>query len=162
MDHGLDVAPGLIDLAVDVALPVQPGRIGCDGLAVEVDLDDVGTGDERGRHGARHEKAFGILGGAGADVAEAVQDAFVRQNMTRGDEIGDAGLIAVGRIALGVTGRGQDGGANRNVAHATVVCFTVMALSRLEVSEVTKPARHTFQVCAAASVSEWRPASADS
>ena len=133
MDHRLHIAPGFIDLAVNVAFAVQPRRIGGDGLAVEADLDDVGAGDERGRHGARHKEMLRVLSGAGADVAEAVQNAFVRQHMTGGDEIRDAGFVAVGRIALRVTGRGQQGAANSSVTHATVVSFTVMALSRLEV-----------------------------
>ena len=100
MDHGLDVAPGLIDLTVDIAFPVQPRRVGSDGLAVESDLDDVVTGDQRGRHGARHKKVVGILGGARADVTETVQDPFVRQNVTCSHDIRNAGFIVVGRIAL--------------------------------------------------------------
>jgi hypothetical protein len=51
---------------------------------------------------------LGILSGARADVTETVQDSFVRQNMTCGDDVCDSGFIIVGWIALGVTGRGQE------------------------------------------------------
>ena len=43
-------------------------------------------------------------------MAEAVQNTFVRQNVTRGNDIRDAGLIIGGKIALGVTGRGEESG----------------------------------------------------
>jgi hypothetical protein len=54
------------------------------------------------------KKTFGIPSGARADVAETVQNSFVRQHMTCGDDIRDAGFIIVGGIALGVTGYGHE------------------------------------------------------
>src|SRR5215472_3009110 len=47
---------------MDVALAVEPWRVGSDRLAVESDLDDIGARDERRRHGARHEEMIGVLG----------------------------------------------------------------------------------------------------
>ena len=56
VDDGLHVAARLVNFAVDVTLAVQPGRIGRNRFAIETDFDDIGAGNQRRRHGARHEK----------------------------------------------------------------------------------------------------------
>ena len=109
VDHGLDIAASLVDLAMDVALAVQARRVGRDGFAVKSDLDNVGARHERRRHGARDEEAIGILRRARADVTEAVQNPFVREDVARRDDVLDPGLIWIARgIALSVAGRGED------------------------------------------------------
>ena len=67
--------------------------LGCVAVAVEIELDDVVGGDERGRHAARDQEALGILRMAHGDMAEAVDDALLVENVIGIDEIVDDGGI---------------------------------------------------------------------
>jgi hypothetical protein len=108
LDHGLHVASRLVDLAVDEALAVQAGRVGRDRLAIEANLDDVGAGDECRRHGARYEKMIGIFRRPRGDMAEAVQNPLVSEDMTCRDDVLNSCLVRVALgIALSVTRRSE-------------------------------------------------------
>src|SRR6185295_18828164 len=74
---------------MDVPLALPLWRLRVHRVAIEVVLDQVGGGDEAGCEVAREEEAVGPLRVARADVAEAVEDVFVRENAVGDDEVVD-------------------------------------------------------------------------
>src|SRR6185503_332222 len=77
------------DGGVNVALPVSLRRLRIHRVAVEVVFDEVGGGDEARREIAREKEMVGALGAARADMAETVENVFVRQNAVGDDNIVD-------------------------------------------------------------------------
>ena len=101
-DH---VRPRPIHFAVDEALEIDGAAAGVERVAVEIVFDDVGRGDEAGRHVARQEKAVRVLVVADADMAERVEHALLEQ-----DAVGD-------RQVLDQVGAGRSGRAAARVGH---------------------------------------------
>src|SRR5262249_35354790 len=99
VDDGVDIRPHLVDLAVDEALLVGAAPLRIDRLAVEVVFHDVVRGHRRGRDRARHQIAIGIARIADADVAEAIENLFVRQDAVGENEIFDGDGIYAGKRA---------------------------------------------------------------
>ena len=62
-------------------------------VAVEIELDDVGGGDERGRHAARDQEVRRVLRMPHADMAEAVDDGLLVEDVIGIDEIVEDGRI---------------------------------------------------------------------
>ena len=110
VDHRLYIVARFIHFAMYIALSVEPWSIGCDRLAIEVYLDNVGTRYECGRHCARHEKMIPIFIGARTDVAKAVQDALVRQDVTCCYNVLYAVLVGISRRAALCMQPGQTDG----------------------------------------------------
>ena len=89
--HRIDVRPRLVDLAVDEALAVEQLAVvlGIDGLAVEIEHQNVGGGHQFRRDRARDQIAVRIARIAHADMAEGVEHVKPRQRAVRGDEVVD-------------------------------------------------------------------------
>jgi len=99
VDDGVDVRPHLVDLAVDETLLVGAAPLRIDRLAVEVVLHDVVRRDRRRRDRARHQIAIWIAGIADADMTEAIEDLFVREDTVGEHQIFDGGGIDAGKRA---------------------------------------------------------------
>src|SRR5262249_15790342 len=80
VDDGVDVRPHLVDLAVDEPLFVGTTPLRIDRLAVEIVLHDVVGRDRRWRDRARHQITVWIAGIADADMTEAIENLFVRED----------------------------------------------------------------------------------
>jgi hypothetical protein len=80
-----------------------------DGVAVEVVFDDIGGRDEPRCEIARLEKVIRPLKAAHADVAEAIEDAFVRQDSIRDHEIVDKRSVSHRWRFSGLAGDRMDG-----------------------------------------------------
>ena len=93
--HRVDVGPRLVDFAVDEALAVEQLAVvlGIDGLAVEVEDENVGGGHRFRRDRARDQIAVRIARVAHADMAEGIEHVQSRQRAVGGDEIVDEGLV---------------------------------------------------------------------
>ncbi len=89
MHDGLHLRLRPVDLAVDEALKVTSAAARIDSVAVEVELHDIGSGDQRRRHAVRQQEATQILVVPGADMAEAVEHALIREDAIGGDKILD-------------------------------------------------------------------------
>ena len=89
-DH---VGPRAVDLAVDEAFEIRARRVRLGRVAVEIELDDVGGGDERGRHAARDQEMVRVLRMACADMAEAVDHALLIEDVVGVDEIVEDGGV---------------------------------------------------------------------
>jgi hypothetical protein len=89
MADRVDVGPCLVDAAVDDALAVE-GHIGRrDRLGIEREFQNVGRLDQLGAARAGEQVAPAVARVAHADVAEAVEHAFVRD-----DAVGERKLVA--------------------------------------------------------------------
>ena len=108
----IHVRPRLVDLAVDEALEEHAAAALVDGIAIEIELHDVGGGDVRRRHRARHQVAVRIGRVADADMAKGVEHALIGQNAVRRDEIVDqCGIDRAargGRLGRGEVGAGHE------------------------------------------------------
>ena len=82
--HGANVRPVLIDRAMDRAFAVHGAPALIDRLAVEIELHDVVQDDKSRAAGPRHKEPVRTLRMPHADMAEAVNHSFPRQN-TIGD-----------------------------------------------------------------------------
>ena len=78
-----------VDRAVDEALQIGRAAALVDRRAVELIFDDVVALDAFGGAGAREQIALRIVGMAGADMAERIDHAFVRQNAVGGHQFFD-------------------------------------------------------------------------
>ena len=89
--HRIDVRPRLVDLAVDEALAVEQLAVvlGIDGLAVEIEHEDIGRGHRFRRDRARHQIAMRIARIAHADMTEGIEHVEPRQRAVGGDEVVD-------------------------------------------------------------------------
>lgn len=88
MDDRHNVGPDLVNLAMNVALAVNPPAARIDRLAVrDIEVEKIVLCHQRRRHGARNDKYSGILRRAHRDMPEAVEDAFVHQDFIRGNEV---------------------------------------------------------------------------
>ena len=103
VQHRHDVGPGLVDFAVDHALEEQPGFSRLHRIVVEVAGDDVGPGDQSGRHAARNPIIARIAGIAPADMAVGVEHAMIGE-----DPVGRHQIIEQSRIGR-ARYRGRDG-----------------------------------------------------
>ncbi len=102
VDHGIDVGPLLVDLAVNEALEVAPAfdrRI--DRLAVQIEYDHVLFGDEIGRQRPRLQIMARVTRIADADVPEGIDNALVSQDSVGCDQILEH-LQIQGLLGLGV------------------------------------------------------------
>ena len=89
MAHRVDVGPCLIDAAVDDALAVKR-QVGMNGrLRIERELQNIGRLDQLGAARAGEQIAPAVGRMAHADVAEAVEHAFMRD-----DAVGERELVA--------------------------------------------------------------------
>src|SRR5215212_7995152 len=86
MDHGIDLGPGLVDRAVDVALKIARPRI-ADRRAVELELDNILAGDEFGAQRARQQIVIRLARVANADVAVGIDHVLLCQNPVRDHQI---------------------------------------------------------------------------
>ncbi len=95
MDYRIDVRPRLVDLAVDEALAVKQLAIvpGVDGLAVEIEHENIGRRHRFRRERARDQIAVRVARVAHADMAEGVEHVKLSQRMIRGDEVVDDGSV---------------------------------------------------------------------
>ena len=84
-----DPGQGLVDLAVDEALDIESAAPRLQGIAVDIELEDVVRRDQARRHAAREQKARRVRLVPHADMAEAVDHALVGQDPVGGDEIVD-------------------------------------------------------------------------
>jgi hypothetical protein len=83
---GLHVLARRVDSRVNHALTVRRAAARIDRGAVERELHEVVDPDQSGAARARQPEALGVARVAHADVAERVDDAFIRENAIRGDE----------------------------------------------------------------------------
>jgi len=124
VDDGVDVRPHLVDLAVDETLLVGAAPLGIDRLAVEVVLHDVVRRDRRRRDRARHQIAIGIARIADADMAEAIENFFVREDTVGEDQIFDGGGIDAGKRARsGLSPREGKWHTERQRSHERKACL---------------------------------------
>ena len=86
--------PRLIDFAVNEAFEVHRAATLIDRRAVEVVFEDVLGRHQCGRHAARHQVAVRILVVPRADMAKAIHDALVVQNMIGRHEVIDQRRIS--------------------------------------------------------------------
>ena len=85
--HGVHVRPRLKDLAVDHALRIRPFLRRYDRIGVEIVFEDVVRLDQSRRARARKELSIRIVRVAQADMAEGIEDAFVRHDAVSGGEV---------------------------------------------------------------------------
>ena len=116
MDHGLDILARFIDLAVDIALTIEPRRVRRHRLAVEVQLDDVRPRHECRRHGPRHEEMARIRHRTGGRMPKTVEYPLVGEDVAGGDEILDPRLVRVTALR-GLALRGLRFGLYRHGRH---------------------------------------------
>jgi hypothetical protein len=86
--HGADVQPALIDRTMDGAFAIHCTAALIDWIAIEIELHDVVQDNKFGATRPRHEKPVASLRMANADMAEAVNYSFSRE-----DAIGDHQLF---------------------------------------------------------------------
>jgi hypothetical protein len=89
MAHCIDVGPCLIDAAMDHALAVERHAFGGQRLGVERELVDIRSLDQLRTAGAGEKITARIVRMSHADMAEAVEHAFMRD-----DSVGERQLIA--------------------------------------------------------------------
>ena len=89
MNHRHHVRPRLVNFAMNEALQKHGSTTVAHGVAIEIELHDVGGGDQRRRERPRHEKAIGIGRMTRADVAEAVENAKVGEDAAASHDIFD-------------------------------------------------------------------------
>ena len=120
MDDGLHIRPRLVDLAMDVALAVDTAALGVNRLAVrDIHLKDVRLRHECGRHGLGHQENVGVLVRAGAHMAEAVENAFVHEDLVGGDDVLLEDVIGVGGLLSDRAIRqGKAEGAHHDIRNA--------------------------------------------
>ena len=82
-----------VNLAVDKAFEIGARRVGLRRVAVEIELDDIGGRDKRRRHAARDQEVVRILRMPRADMAEAIDDALLVEDVIGIDEIVEDGGI---------------------------------------------------------------------
>ena len=89
MNHRHHVRPRLVNFAMNEAFQKHRSTTVAHGVAIEIELHDVGGGDQRRRERPRHEKAIGIGRMTRADVAEAVENAKVGEDAAASHDIFD-------------------------------------------------------------------------
>ena len=90
---GVDIGPGLVDRAVNVAFEVGGRGVRIDHVRIQRAFDDVLAGHGRRGDGAGDEIAVRIAWMAERDMAETVEHALVGEDQIGGDQIVDEGRV---------------------------------------------------------------------
>src|SRR5690242_4735104 len=94
---GHHVVARTIDPGVDEALQIHATSARIEGLAREIEGDDIFAPDETGRHVAREQEMSGGTVVTRADVPESIDDALPIENSIGHDELVDERGIGGGR-----------------------------------------------------------------
>ena len=89
VNHGMDVRPRAVDLAMDEAFEIGGPAVRRDRLSVQVELDHVGCPHQRRRHAAGEQEPVGSSGMTDADMAETVDHVLVEQDVIGVDQVLD-------------------------------------------------------------------------
>ena len=102
MNDGVDVGPRFVDGGMNEPLEIERALLVAHRLAVQPELDDIVAFDQFGRHRAREEEMFRVVGIADADMAVGVHHLLAREDAVGDDEILDDGV----EVAHGFNGPG--------------------------------------------------------